>query len=194
MIMTNEMVERIMPICKGIAQRSSSKFLDIATMGEEDILQNLLLHIYLQQLKTEDIIDLPLVAVMCYKHVIDMQRKTYRISNNEIPCTFNTDTEDEGEKVDPSAYVSDNSLSANPERLIIIREMFNSFEKGSKEDTYLRFWGVKEGIIDDPSFDDCKKFTEDELAKKLGYPSVSSGGYKMFREKMRKWTERYFAN
>jgi len=187
MKMTTETAEIAMNICEGIARSQAFKFLDKTA---DEIAEELIFHLVNVQSKKDVQLDPDLMAVICYRHIVDIQRKGIRKSNNETTVDMsnsNVTGDSEISSVDP-AYMVNTDFCSN----LHMKNLFEMFDKDSQEAIFLRFWGTKIGLIDDPEFDDCKKFNESELAWKLGYSGTSHRAFKSFRAKMQDFIKKYF--
>lgn len=175
-----ERVEVLNDIITGIARRCSYKF---KTLSAEDLSQEL----WLRLLESKDVfdknLDLNLVAVICYRKIVDIQR--FEMKRNHYSL----------EDFDTSLYSADDSIESD----IMINGLFESFPEGSKERTFLEYWGASAniGLGKDkftPNDENTYKggFTDKDLAHVLGYTSYTHRGYRDLRKRMREFVADYF--
>lgn len=194
MARTEERVKVMNDIITGIAKRSSYKFL---TKDVDEISQELWLAVLKKEESVGYDLDLDLIARICYDKIVDIQRYDERrntYSLEELYCF------EEEEKPDGKSHLKvklDQSTFETPDNTtrILIDELLNLFPEGTKERIFLEYWSTASGYHDFGLIGNGGQkdgFTESELATKfLGYAGTASGGYKKFRDKMRKFVRDY---
>lgn len=163
-------------IITGIARRSAYKF---KTRSVEDLSQELWVKILEKENSVGYCLDLNLIAKICYDTIVDIQR--YDIVRN---CLY---LEEVTESLH-SPYPSDNVNK------ILLDDLINIFPKNSKEQYFLEYWYTASGYSDfliEGNGKNKEGFTESDLAIKLGYSSSSSGGFRKFRSKIRKFVTKF---
>lgn len=175
----NELAQMI----KGIAQKASKSLYSRST---EDIEQDLWVKVLETEARKGHELDLNLAGRVCWDYVNDM--KDYDQRRNHFTTDF-SGSDESGEGSD-SDFIGAHADKGNYDSDVALDGLFNMFPEGSKERMYLDFWGNETNARPNknaipPSSRKNDGFTEDALAKMLGYSSMSSGGYKKFRDKMR---------
>lgn len=163
-------------IITGIARRSAYKF---KTRSAEDLSQELWIKILEKENSIGYCLDLNLIAKICYDAVVDIQR--YDMIRN---CLY---LEEITESLH-SLYPSDNVNK------ILLNDLINVFPKNSKERYFLEYEYTASRYYDFLIEGNGKTkggFTESDLAVKLGYSGTSSGGFKRFKTKMRKFVTKF---
>ena len=189
MIRSKERVHQMNEVIRGIAQNQAYKFKGIT---QEDLAQSLWIYILDIEEKAQEDLDLSLIAFICYKKIGNIQRREMRFNSLYL------------EDINPNFDTSDRDNYYEFE-ILNIKEFIEQFPEGSKERIYLEYWAasVNLDILDSSKYikseDEAKGkykggYTEDDLAKTLGYVGCSSSGYKVFRERIRKKVEKYFKN
>ena len=186
---TQERINQMNDVINGIARRSAYKF---KTKSSEELAQELWVHVLEKEEEKGKELDLNLVAKICYDRIVDIQRFDARrnaSSFEDLEQFMDTDECDTAE-LRPGTY-NDGNLNDR----IMVQDLFKIFPEGSRERTFLEYWGTASGINDfgykgDGIYGDG--YTEKDLARKLGFASCSNGGYRSFRKKMRVFVIEYF--
>lgn len=188
--MNNERFNELNSLIKGIAKRSAYK---MYSRSEEDLVQDLWVKVLDTEKRKGEELDLNLVARICYDYIKDMidydQRRNHMsadLSGSDEDDEY-ADTDFLGLKRDNGNYVSD----------IMLKDLYNRFPEGSKERIFLDFWGNASGAMPNSrvvpnSTRSNDGYSEQALAKMLGYSGQSSGGYRKFRNKMKDLIADYF--
>lgn len=173
---SKERVDTINDIIQGISRRNAYKF---KSKSVEDISQDLWLKILTKEKDLGHDLDLDLIAKVCFDEIVDMQRYELRRNHYSLESVV--------EDGDFNSNLHQFDDPSNCDRMII-RDLFNIFPKDSKEYIFLEYWANASGYFDSGVKGDgqfCDGYVEKDLAKKLGYPSSDSNGYRRFRNKMR---------
>lgn len=178
---------------KGIARKASNK---LPNRDTDDIEQDLWVKILDAEERKGKSLDPGLAAKICWDYITDMQRQDIRrqshiamdVDPEFIDYLDTSDSDDEGGKSAPSPV---GAKRDNGDYLadIAIRDLYDRFPIGSKERMYLDFWGNATDVMpNDRMVPDASRqkdgYSENTLAKMLGYASQASGGYRKFKKKM----------
>lgn len=180
-----EYTAEVADIIRGISSKYSYKFKDY-DLSREDLEQELWVSILEAEKRKGEQLDANLVAKICYDRVKDLISFYMRRSHVPTPGPASDDDEKEPDYIGPSQSESPEELDFNIE----LKNLYNSFPEGSKERIFIDFWGNATGAFPNNRVvpEKTRKndgFSEDSLAKILGYSGQSSGGYRKFRNKMR---------
>lgn len=189
--MNEERFNKLNSLINGIAKRSAYK---MYSRSEEDLVQDLWVKVLDAEKRKGKELDLDLVARICYDYIKDMidydQRRnhyTTDLSGTGDEDSEFSDTDFLGLKHDNGNYVSD----------IMIKDLYDRFPEGSKERIFLDFWGNESGAMPNSHVNPKSNrsndgYSEQSLAKMLGYSGQSSGGYRKFKNKMKDIISSYF--
>lgn len=186
---SEERFEVVNDIITGISRRKADKFFNRLT--SEDIAQELWIVIIEKEKSLGKELDLDLIAKICYDEINGMIRKSLRQKRaNKMTDASYEELEEMGYEF-PIDGRSNDPADCNS---LIIRDIINLFEVGSKERYYLEYWAtsvdiLNAGITGDGKYQDG--FTEKDLADKLGYASSRSGGFIRLRNKVRESVNNY---
>lgn len=177
----------------GIARRVSSKLYSRST---EDIVQDLWVKVLETEKRKGHELDLPLAAKVCYDYVNDMIDYDQRRNHLSYDSTV-LDAQEDDESGDMSYLGTSSEDGRDFTDTAMINDLFNKFPKGSKERIFLDFWGNESGVHPNsdaipPKTRKNDGYTEDNLARMLGYSGHDNGSYKKFRDKMKKYIADYF--
>lgn len=178
---SKDQVDAMNDIIQGISRRSAYKF---KNKSVEDISQDLWLKILCKEKELGHDIDLNLTAKICFDEIVSMQR--YELRRNHYSL----------DSIQESEFNKQSNLFETPDNCtrLIIQDLFKIFPKDSKEYIFIEYWANASGYFDSGVTGDgqfCGGYVEKDLAKKLGYPSSDSNGYRRFRNKMRIFVAEY---
>lgn len=178
---SKERVDTMNDIIQGIARRNAYKFKDKSV---EDISQDLWLKILSKEKDLGHDLDLDLIAKVCFDEIVDMQRYESRRNHYSLESLMENDSD----------FRSTSFEDPDDCNRMIIKDLFKIFPKNSKEYIFLEYWANASGYFDSGIEGEgqfCGGYVEKDLAKKLGYPSSNSNGYRRFRNKMRIFVAEY---
>lgn len=175
---SNERVEVLNKIITEVAARNCYKF---QSRDFDDIYQELWVTVLAREEQVQEDLDDLYIYKMCNNHIAEMQR--YDMKRNLISLDIVLDT------TEPYSTMND-ALEE-----ISIKDLIKSYPEDTPERVYLEYYCTAAGIIDYgyvPKSKYKEGFTEDELAKLLGFNSCSNSGYRTLRKSMRDVVNRYF--
>lgn len=185
----NNYQEELASMIKGIAKKASRQLFSRDT---EDIEQDLWVKVLETEKRKGGPLDLRLAGKVCWDYVKDMidydqRRNHYNVDLSGTEDNEQADNDFLGLMADKGNYVSD----------IMVKDLFNQFPIGTQERLFLDFWGNASGAMPNdravpPPNRSNDGYSESSLAKMLGYASASSGGYRKFRDKMKKIISSHF--
>lgn len=182
--MTENHAYEVGRILKGISRKVAYKFL---TKTAEEIESDLWVTVLEEELKHGKELDNSLIATICYRQIIDMQRHDMKRNASSFEEILETEEGEESSSSQSDEMHSGSRFDSD----VMVKDLFKIFPAGSKERIFLEFWGESSGALRSNHIK-SEKFTESELAKLLGYAGTASGGYKKFRDKMRTYVASYF--
>lgn len=189
--MTDERFKEVNSIIKGIAKKSASK---MYSRDEEDLVQDLWVKVLETEKRKGQELEPNLVARVCYDYIKDLIDYDQRRNHTTVDYSGTGDIETETSDTDFLGVKSDRGEYASE---IMLKDLYNKFPEGSKERIFLDFWGNASGAMPNnraipPASRTQDGYTENNLAKMLGYASQSSGGYRKFKNKMRQIISDYY--
>lgn len=189
--MTDERFKEVNSIIKGIAKKSAYK---MYSRSEEDLVQDLWVKVLETEKRKGEELDPNLVARVCYDYIKDLIDYDQRRNHVNIDYSGTGDEETETSDTDFLGAIPDNGEYSSE---IMLKDLYDRFPEGSKERIFLDFWGNASGAMPNnravpPTSRTQDGYTENNLAKMLGYASQSSGGYRKFKNKMRQLISDYY--
>lgn len=173
--------EELAKMIKGIAKKASYK---LFSRDLDDIEQDLWVKVLETEKRKGHQLDLNLAAKVCYDYIKDMIDYDQRRNHSTVDLSGTEDNE-----ISDNDFLGTLSDKGNYEVDLMLKDLYDKYPKGSKERIFLDFWGNESGAM--PNTDaipDSSRtndgYTENALAKMLGYASQSSGGYRKFKDKM----------
>ena len=189
---TPERVQELNKLITGIAITSQHKFYGISL---DDIIQDLWLNLIQREEEENWEFPIELAARVCYNRIASLQRYlSYRntYSYDQLIETQESSEDQSEESLSHSCYASGDHF----DDILMIDDLLHKFEEGTRESFYIKFWmtasNVRDCGVQPPNGREKNGYTEDNLAKMLGYSGVSSSGYKGFRWKMKQMIADYF--
>lgn len=189
--MTDERFKEVNSIIKGIAKKSAYK---MYSRSEEDLVQDLWVKVLETEKRKGEELDPNLVARVCYDYINDLIDYDQRRNHTNIDYSGTGYEETETSDTDFIGAIPDNGEYSSE---IMLKDLYDRFPEGSKERIFLDFWGNVSGAMPNnravpPMSRTQDGYTENNLAKMLGYASQSSGGYRKFKNKMRQIISDYY--
>lgn len=189
--MNDERFNKLNSLIKGIAKRSAYK---MYSRSEEDLAQDLWVKVLETEKRKGKELDLDLVAKICYDYIKDLIDYDQRRNHIAMDLSGTGDSETDFEDSD---FVGIERDSGNYASDVMLKNLYDRFPEGSKERIFLDFWGNASGAMPNdraipPSTRSNNGYSEQALAKMLGYAGQSSGGYRKFKDKMKKIISDYY--
>lgn len=186
---SNDYDQSFYDMVKGIARKASKKLFD---RDVDDIEQDLWVKILeVEERKGGKPLDPSLAAKICWDYVADMQRQDIR-ARDHVALSMDSDLLDD---LDTDQEGGVNPVGGQRDRgdydsMLKIHELYDKFPIGSKERTYLDFWGNASGVMpNDRAVPELtptgqERYSENTLAKMLGFASQADRQYRRFKRNM----------
>lgn len=185
-------MKEISDLIKKIASKASKV---LYSRDKEDVEQDLWVKFLETEKRKGYELDLPLIAKICWDYVNDM--RDYDQRRNHTSLDF-SGSDDDSEFAD-SEFIGASQDKGDYYNKVNLDNLYSKYPVGSKERIYLDFWGNASGAY--PNLDPSATpehnrsndgYSENSLARLLGYASSSSQGYRKFRDYMKKEIKDYF--
>ena len=188
--MTNEEYIQINRMLTGIAQKKYHTYRYYSGLDLEDVVSNLWIET-MELINAMQRVDMPLIAKIAYRKIVDMIREEHRRLHVSIDQSMLDYTNTDKDNEISSLHSSDVSAID----IAIVEEAKNIFPEGSKEWIYIN-WIIdlealpKEDLNEYPGMDRENKTKnsyplDSFLAKKCGYPYTGSSGYRMMKNRVK---------
>lgn len=184
----NDYDQSFYDMVKGIARKASKELFD---RDVDDIEQDLWVKILDTEERRGKQLDQALAARICWDYVSDMQRQDIRTRNHvalSMDSEFLDDLDtDRAGGVDPVGGKRDRG---DYDSMLRVHELYDKFPIGSKERTYLDFWGNASGAMPNdralPKLTPTgqERYSEKALARMLGFAGQDDRQYKRFKRNM----------
>lgn len=179
-------------LIKGVALKASKQ---LYSRDYEDIEQDLWVKVLEAEKRKGHQLDLNLVGKICWDYVKDMI--DYDQRRNHYSTDFSGTGNDENTEFADTNFIGAKADTGEYEPEITLKDLYSQFPEGSKERIYLDFYGNLSGAMPNtrvvPETNrNNDGFSENNLAKMLGFSNSSSSGYKKFRDKMKSIISDYY--